>query len=218
VIDLYKVLRDIPGCSLLVERLTALTSRHSTFDQRRASIQTFKTGKSMVMGAQSYIVSLLFVHILCGMLRGIGIPVRMGRLIPINRVSGGKCNSGLDVDHFDEKFDRTTAVKHERSFSGIIHTIELNNNNQTEQSSVVTVPLFGTGAYIVMGRSAEKQHQEICKKLFPVLKRNQNNYKSQHTQTSALVKKIAENWSATYKSRINDLLPSEILNLILNTK
>lgn len=215
-IKLHKVLRNIPGCSLLVERLTALTTRLNTLNQRRASIQTFKTGKSMVMGAQSHTVSLLFVHILCSMLRRIGIFVRNGRLIPINRVSGGKCNSGLDVEHFDENFDSTTTVKHERSFSGNIHTIEL-HNSKGEHSSTVTVPLFGTGAYIVMGRSGESQQQEICKKLFPVLKRNQNNYRSQQSEVSKLVKKIADNWSTIYRAKINELLPSEILSFILNT-
>lgn len=215
-IDLYKVLREIPGCSLLVERLTALTVRLNTLKQRRASIQTFKTGKSMVMGAQSHTVSLFFVHLLCSMLRNIGIKVRNGRLIPINSVSGGKCSSGLDVEHFDEKYDPTTTVKHERSFSGNIHTIEL-HNSKGEHSSTVTVPVFGTGAYIVMGRSGEQQHREICQALFPVLKRNQNPYKSQQSQNSKLVKKIAENWSAVHRAKIGELLPSEIVKLILST-
>jgi hypothetical protein len=149
------------------------------------------------------------------MLREIGIDAHVGRLIPINSESGGKCASGLNVEHFDEEHDPTTTVRHERSFSGSIYPIPL-HDSKGEYSSTVTVPLFSTGAYIVMGRSSERHYKEICQALFPALKRNQNPYRSHQTQTSKLSKKIAENWGAIYKAKIGELLPSQIVNLILS--
>ena len=211
VINLFKLSGALGIRSFQKVKFPAVTLRWTT----NPAFQIFNKGTCVAAGAPG-IYSVLFTsHKLRFILRAINLPVKLIKLLRVNRVCSGDFGYPIDIENF-EKNDGIGTVKQDDSFPGIIYLI-----NSPITQNRTTFLIFGTGKFIVMGLlgSGDEEAQEAFDMILPILKRNilKGSLKNTHIDEAVrrIKKGVRHKYSLFEQQSMNPLdIMQELKNMV----